>query len=305
MNQRTKHSKHATPTLFNIDEKAINRKFGRDGETHFLNVLNRKYGDKYFWRAFKNNWESVDFYGIPKQEQLYGVEETHYELETGFKADIVIELKSKRIICDPITHKTRSGISGKSKNCDNNIHFCNWTKFIDIKQRLKEGRINKAFIVFDYLREEVENGLTIYDNKNSGDYYFHEITSHSIRKSKDLRKKYRWDNWEDGVIYTKGEKQSRYRDAKDEVINIPAFEMLPMSYFKYRLLPTYTDVKLTTRNTKKNEDLLKNHRDNLITHHHYAKKLNDLEWKFKSIYPKNKMTFDEYAKIELGDKYQD
>lgn len=250
MNQRTQHSKYANPTLFNKDERAINKKYGKDGEVKFLEILNTIYGNKYIWTMFENNWESVDFYGIPNDN------DNDYDLKTGYKADIVIELKSKRTLCDPITQKTKSGVNGNSKCFNGNLHFCNWTKYLDIKKRLKEGRINKAFIVFDYLKKEVTNNLSTYDKKNSGDYYFHEITNNSILESEQSSKKCGYDDWTRGVTYSRGSTQSRYRNVKDDIVNIPTFEMLPIKLFKYHILK----VAIKTHSNLYRENLVKNHK---------------------------------------------
>ena len=275
---RTKYSSHSLPTRFNKQEKLINLQYGNDGEIAFLNVLRNKYGDKYFWYPFPNNYESVDFYGILQEE-----DGTH-----GVNAEIVIELKSKRLLCDKTIMRVENAVVGK--NSKSNFHFCNWSKYEDIKQRLKENRCKKAFIVWDYMTKSCEE-YSKYDKENSGDYYFHEITQDKIDFDDNLEEGY---DHEEGKHYLQGEYQNPDRDVIDLVVNIYNTHVLPFSKFKYFLDNDETKMK----------SIIKKYTTKINKYHYDKKVINIMEnrpfdnYRMKQI--TKGMNDDEYLKWRLA-----
>jgi len=266
---RTQNSNYATKCLHNNDEKSTNIKYGKDGEKRFLKILNKKY-PHYLWYAYRNNWESVDFYGIPNQEVDYNVKDNFYNID-GSNVEIVIELKSKRMLCDKNTQKTKSAQS-KYKEYNSIFHFVNWSKYEDIKKRFKNNTTKRAFLVWDYMKYENDNNLSKYDEENCGNYYFHEITQKKIDDDARLEE---WEDHESGRNYNVGWKQNPYRDVEDKVVNIVSEKVLPFKYFK-NFLPNICrgadndlEYKLWIRNTtildakrdciEKNERLVKLH----------------------------------------------
>ena len=230
---RTKNSNYAIATKKDNNEKAINLKFGKDSEHHFIPVLNNNFPN-YKWYAFKNNFESVDFYGIPNQEELYNVKDNYYKYD-GSLVEIVIELKTKRLLCNAETHKLAYGVKSINEpDYTDFFHFVNWSKYEDIKKRFNKGQIKKAFLVWDYLKTPCENKLSEYDHKTSGDYYFHEITKAKIY-SDTLREEYEDHTSEPPRYYNEGWYQNHNREVEDKVLRIANDQVLPFKYFKYFL----------------------------------------------------------------------
>ena len=88
---RTKYSNHVERKANDVGEKKASLNYGAEGEYYFLKHLQENYGKDYEWFSFKDNYSSVDFYGIPKKG-----DEKKYDKEEGTNNYIVIELKSKR-----------------------------------------------------------------------------------------------------------------------------------------------------------------------------------------------------------------
>ena len=227
---RTNTSNYATANTNNVNEKAINMKFGKDSEKVFLKLINKKF-PSYSWYAYKNNFESVDFYGIPKQEELYGVKDNFYDID-GSKVEIVIELKTKRMLVNSKTQKLCKGGTKSTidKEYSTLFHFVNWSKYEDIKTRFSEGTIKKAFLVWDYLREDCEHKLSEYDSKISGNYYFHEITPAKIYND-SLKEDYH--DHTHGRTYIESWYQNENRDVEDKIVMVTNEQVLPFKYFKY------------------------------------------------------------------------
>lgn len=239
-NTRTQYSNHTYATRFDEDETKINLQYGKDGETAFIKILNEKFGDIYKWYSYNDKYEAVDFYGIKHSEINEDTIYTHQELE--HKADIIIELKSKRSIVNRHTQKYHKALKTQGSNNNSLYHFVNWTKFIHIRNNLKNGNIKRAFIVFDYMKKKIDNPLSNYDTNNSGVYYFHEITLDKLEFDEQLALKLPIKSREDkfrtqflGFTYSQGDGYNSYRTVKDKVVQITSTNLLPMKYFKSTL----------------------------------------------------------------------
>lgn len=235
-NTRTQYSNHTNATKFDENEKKINLQYGLDGEIAFIKLLNEKFGSIYKWFCYKNKYQAVDFYGIKHSEINEDTTYTYQELE--LKAEIMIELKSKRNLVNKHTQKVSRALVSKGSKNREIYHYCNWSKFVYIKNNLVKGNIKRAFIVFDYMKKHITNSLCSYDVKNSGDYYFHEITLDKLKFDDELGKKSPYRDYSKGFHYIEGYGQNSNRDVEDKLIRIPYNKVLPMRFFKSTLLYT-------------------------------------------------------------------
>lgn len=231
--QRTQHSNHTQRTRNDEDEKKINAKYGADGEINFMNYLTKNH-PSYFWYSFPNKWEAVDFYGIPRE----GNNDTYDHKKGKGKVEVVIELKSKRLLCDKVSLRTRCAVKSQNPKYvapySGKFHFMNWSKYEYIKKRFDLKTIKRAFMVFDYMKTECEHNLTEYDPKNAGHYIFHEITPQKVLRDSML------EGWQDdhwGKNYNMSYGGNGNRNVEDKIVQVVNYKFLPMSKFKYFLLP--------------------------------------------------------------------
>jgi hypothetical protein len=305
---RTQYSQHTQPTRNDKNEKEINTKYGADGEEHFMKYLTKNH-PSYFWYSFPNKWEAVDFYGIPRE----GNNNTYDHKKGKGKVEIVIELKSKRLLCDKVSMRARCAV--KSSNAeyvapyDTFLHNMNWSKLEYIKNRFETKTIKKAFMVYDYMKVECEHRLTEYDPKNAGHYIFHEITPHKVARDELLEE---WQDYDWGRTYNPSWGGNSNRPVKDKMVNVPAYNMLPMSKFKHFLLPNIESEhepflkkqrSLIPSHEKRLRDLLFEYRlrkDNVWLHRDYIDKL---KWtKYKHL---PHLTFEEFIDIKRVEALED
>ena len=224
---RTKFSNHVERKAFDVGEKKSSLNYGAEGEYYFLKHLQDNYGRDYEWFSFKDNYSSVDFYGIPK---IKG-NEKKYDMENGKNNYIVIELKSKRRVCS----KENKKLMDLGGNFVNMFHTFNYTKFIDIQKRIRNKTTKKAFVVFDYVSENVDK-LSKYDKEIGGNYFFHEIKEEIWKNDEKIRKNCEWSaDWEDGVVYNEDTIQNGNRGVEDKCIKIPYDKIKSMDEFRHHL----------------------------------------------------------------------
>tara|TARA_R110002153_G_scaffold75250_1_gene194808 strand:- start:92 stop:1102 length:1011 start_codon:yes stop_codon:yes gene_type:complete len=277
--KRTSTSNHTQRRYNDEEEKKINAKYGADGEINFMKYLTKNH-PTYFWYSFPNKWEAVDFYGIPRDGKV-----TEYDYHKGKgKVEVVIELKSKRLLCDKVSLRTRCAVKSRNPKYvapySGKFHFMNWSKYEYIKKRLDLKTIKKAFMVYDYMVDECEHKLTEYDPKNAGHYIFHEITPQKVLRDSML------EAWQDDTYdrnYNVSWGGNGNREVEDKLVQVLNHKFLPMCKFKYFLLP-YEE--------RDQEEFLKKQRAMIPR---WEKKLKDNNFEFY-LRADNKWNFDTYTR---------
>lgn len=161
------------------NERAIQLKYGNDGEEHYLNWLRAKYPE-YKWELFKNENAPNDILGRHKNRWT--------------KEIISIEIKSKRYVREK-----------------NKYHSFNKSKLDWIKKKMNEGYIFRAYIVMNLLKE-YQAPLTPYNFNNAGQFIIHEITPNKLAENVG-KLEIAWDY----IDKKSGKRVKEYADEYDEM----------------------------------------------------------------------------------------